>query len=370
MVSAIASVPVLAASRYLEASADLFSNLPPGPITSGGWSIWTVAGIYAAIAAALIGWPYAKSMGSRLVQTRALAGFGHAFNQSHTQVVAVVASVVLLLCGFGMWVSWFMREESEPRLTVTFLQTSHGESIFIRTANDNRILIDGGGDEREVANTLGSLLLPWDREIDIVMLTHPDADHVGGLPAVLNEFKVATVIHSGLQASSGAFENWSTAIEGHDDVVIAQLGMTIGLDHGVFLEIISAGCLNGSTTCADANEASIVAKLRHGDVSFLLTGDIERAAEVRLASSVGNLRSTVFKAPHHGSATSSTSTFIEAVDPAAVIVAAGTQNRYGHPDEDVMARLNRAVGADRVFRTDQLGAVVFETDGKRLWTVR
>ncbi len=369
-VSVIASIPVQAATQYLNASASLFSNLPPGPITFDVWSAWTLTGIYAAIAAAIVGWPYVKGMGSRLVQSRSFTSFGHAINQSHTQALAVAASVVLLVGGFGMWATWFTREETELRLTVTFLQTSYGESIFVRTPNDNRMLIDGGGDEREVADTLGSLLLPWDREIDIVMLTHPDTDHVGGLPAVLSEFNVESVIHSGLQASSGAFESWSTAIADHDSVVVAQPGMTIGLDHGVFLEIISAGCLDGSTTCSDANAASIVARLTHGDVSFLLTGDIERSAEIRLASSDANLLSTVFKAPHHGSATSSTATFIQAVNPTAVVVAAGTQNRYGHPDEEVMARLNRAVGVDRVFRTDRLGAIVFETDGKRLWTVR
>ncbi len=370
VISVIASIPVQAATRYLEASADLFSNLPPGPITFDGWSALMLASIYVAIAAAIVGWPYVKGVGSRLVQSRSFTSLGQAFNQSHMQVMAVAASVVLLVGGFGMWATWIMKEETEPRLTVTFLQTSYGESIFVRTPNDNRMLIDGGGDEREVTDTLGSLLLPWDREIDIVMLTHPDTDHVGGLPAVLSEFNVETVIHTGLQASSGAFENWSTAIEDHDNVVVVKPGMTIGLDHDVFLEIVSAGCLDGSTTCADANEASIVARLIHGDVSFLLTGDIERTAENRLAISVANLRSTVFKAPHHGSATSSTSNFIEAVDPAVAIVAAGTENRYGHPDEDVLTRLNRVVGEDRVFRTDQLGTVVFETDGKRLWIVR
>ncbi|MYA59746.1 MAG: MBL fold metallo-hydrolase [Chloroflexi bacterium] len=305
----------------------------------------------------------------RLLQTRALTDLGHAFNRPNSQVVAVAASVVLLVAGFAMWAAWLTRDVDEPRLTVTFLQTSYGESIFIRTPNDNRLLIDGGGDENEVAHSLGSLLGPWDRNIDIVMLTHPDTDHVGGLTAVLGDFHVDTVIHSGIQASSDVFDKWSTAIEDHNDVVVVRPGMTLGLDHDVFLDVISGGCLEASVVCANANDASIVARLRHGEISFLLTGDIERAAELRLANSIANLRSTVFKAPHHGSATSSTSSFIEVVDPAAVVVAVGTQNRYRHPDEDVMARLKRAVGADRVFRTDLLGAVVFETNGKRLWTV-
>ncbi len=370
VISVIASIPVLAATQYLDATADLFANLPPGPITFDNWSAWTLAVVYAAIAAMIVGWPHTKRIAARFIQTRSVTGLGQVFNQSNAQVLAVAASAILLFVGFAMWAMWFIRDDAAPRLTVTFLQTSYGESIFIRTPNDNRMLIDGGGDENEVANSLGSILPPWDRDIDIVMLTHPDTDHVGGLAAVLSGFHVETVIHSGLQASSDAFGRWLTAIQDHNNAVIAQPRTTIGLDHGVYLEVIAAGCFNGSVTCVDANEASIVARLSHGDISFLLTGDIERTAEIRLANSGANLRSTVFKAPHHGSATSSTPTFIEAVDPAAVIVAAGTRNRYGHPDEEVLARLNGAVGVDRVFRTDQLGTVVFETDGKRLWTVR
>lgn len=370
VISAIASIPVQVATQYLDTCANLFANLPPGPVTFYNWPAWTPTIAYAAIATVIIGWPHVKRVASRLVRSQPVEDLGRAFNQSSTQIVVISASVMLLVCGFAMWAMWLMRDDTAPRLTVTFLQTSHGESIFIRTPNDNRMLIDGGGDANEVADALGSLLPLWDREIDIVMLTHPDADHVGGLPAVLNRFHVETVIDSGLQASSDAFESWSNAIETHNNVVIARPGTTIGLDHDVFLEVIAAGCLDGSIACDDANEASIVARLSHGDISFLLTGDIERTAEIRLANSANNLRSTVFKAPHHGSATSSTSSFIEAVDPAAVIVAAGTENRYGHPNGDVIDRLNSAVGEDRVFRTDLSGTVVFSTDGTRLWTVR
>ena len=280
VISVIAAIPVQAATRYLEGSADVFANLPPGPIAIGDWSVWTLAGIYAAIATVIAGWPQTKAFGLRLLRTRVITGFGQAMNQSHTEVVAIAASVVLLFGGFAMWAAWFSTADVQPRLSVTFLQTSYGESIFIRTPNDNRVLIDGGGDESEVANMLGSMLVPWDRKIDVVMLTHPDSDHVAGLPAVLSAFDVGTVIHSGLQASSDAFERWSAAIDGHDNVVLAQPGTTVGLDHDVFLEIINAGCIDGSSTCADANEASIAGRLVHGDVSFLLTGDIERTAEV------------------------------------------------------------------------------------------
>ena len=144
----------------------------------------------------------------------------------------------------------------------------------------------------------------------------------------------------------------------------------IGLDEHVFLEVIAAGCLNSSGSCSEINDASIVARLSYGDVDFLLTGDIERPAESFLVSTIPDLRMTVLKAPHHGSNTSSTQMLLDAVNPAAVVVAAGTGNRYGHPHPEVIRRLTAKVGEERVLRTDVLGTVELRTDGERLWMVR
>ena len=369
VISAIAVIPVQAATGYLTASADFFAGMPPGPIKTGDWSVWILVVCYLAIASIIVGWVQARSVVSKYLRAAALNRSVPPPPVSKNVTSTFALPVVLLLVGTAAWSAWLFRTDTERFLTVTFLPTSHGESIFIRTPNDNRILVDGGSAEFEVSDTLRFLLPAWDRELDMVILTHPDADHVGGLPAVLNQFLVGTVLHSGVRASSDAFESWSNAIDSHRNVVVAHPGMTIGLDRGVFLEVISVGCLDGSTSCADTNEASIVAMLNQGDVSFLLTGDIERSTESRLVNSNTDLRSTVFKAPHHGSATSSTQAFIDAVNPAAAVVAAGTKNRYGHPDPGVLNRLNTAVGEDRVFRTDRLGTVTFQTDGKRLWIV-
>ncbi|MYF78888.1 MAG: MBL fold metallo-hydrolase, partial [Chloroflexi bacterium] len=279
-------------------------------------------------------------------------------------------SAILLIVATVTWGLALARNGQESHLSVHFLQTSHGESIFIETPNGNRMLIDGGGDASQVADTLGSMLPFWDREIDIVLLTHPDTDHVGGLPEVLRRFTVGTVLHSGQNSASNAFASWSAAVENHDNAVVVWSGMQIGLDHDTTIEVLSGGCIDANIQCADSNETSIVTMLRHRNVSFLLTGDIERSAEVRLAISIPNLRATVLKAPHHGSNTSSTATLINAVEPAAVVVAAGTANRYGHPHPEVIERYSATVGQERVLRTDQLGTVKLRTDGERLWMVR
>ena len=366
----ILAFPVMATTDYLGFIAGFFANLPPRPIQTGSWAVWMAVFYYVAIAVAVLLWP-------RLAKFR--EWFGSLYNRGANRVnaslsgsigFAVVLSTVLLVIATTTWGAALTRNNDRSHLSLRFLQTDHGESIFVETPNGNRMLIDGGGDAFQVADVLGSMLPFWDREIDIVLLTHSDADHVGGLLEVLRRFPVGTVLHSGQNASSNAFSAWSTAVQDHNNAVVVWPGMQIVLDQDLTVEVLASGCPETMSTCRDSNDTSIVTMIRHGNVSFLLTGDIERSAEVRLAASIPDLRATVLKAPHHGSNTSSTATFLNAVEPAAVVVAAGTANRYGHPHPEVIDRLNAAVGEDRVFRNDQLGTVELRTDGQRLWMVR
>ncbi len=366
----ILAVPVMATTGYLTFIADIFANLPPRPIQTGSWSVWMTVFYYAVIAATFLALPRLKSFGAWFRPREGTPTERVNAALSRNVTFAIVLSAVLLIVATVTWGLALARNTQESHLSVRFLQTSHGEAIFIETPNGNRMLVDGGGDDSQVANTLGSMLPFWDREIDIVLLTHPDTDHVGGLPEVLRRFPVGTVLHSGQNSTSNAFASWSTAIENHDNAMIVWPGMQIGLDHDTTIEVLSGGCSDAGAQCADSNETSIVTMLRHRDVSFLLTGDIERSAEIRLATSIPNLRATVLKAPHHGSNTSSTATLINAVEPVAVVVAAGTANRYGHPHLEVIERYNATVGQERVFRTDQLGTVELRTDGERLWMTR
>lgn len=369
VLSDILALAVTSMTNYLAFVADIFANLPPRPIQTGSWSVWMTAFYYAAIAGAFLLWPRLKSVGIRFRPQQ--GGLTERVNTvlSRNATFAISLSAVLLITGTAMWSVVLTRSDDTSHLSVRFLQTSHGEAIFIETPSGTRMLVDGGGDASQVADTLGSMLPFWDREIDIVLLTHPDADHVGGLPEVLGRFPVDTVLHSGQDSTSNSFASWSTAVENHDNAIIVWPGMQIGLDHDTTIEVLYGGCLDTDINCVDSNDASIVTMLRHRDVSFLLTGDIERSAEIRLATSIPNLRATVLKSPHHGSSTSSSAMFVNAVEPAAVVVAAGTANRYGHPHPEVIERYNALVGQERVFRTDQLGSVELRTDGERLWMV-
>ena len=370
LLTGIAAIPVYASSAYLTQIAEFFAHVPPRPIETGSWSVWLTIAYYAVFAALIPISPQVTN-GARRVGHSLLSISRYANDATSRHIRASAGlTTILLIIGIATWGATLSQNHPKDYLSVRFLETSHGESIFIETPNGNRMLIDGGGDHSQVAEILSALLPLTDREIDIVMLTHTDADHVGGLPEVLLRFSVGTAIHSGLTSSSDAFASWTKAIENHDDVRIALPGLMIGLDENVFLEVILAGCLNSSDSCSEINDASIVARLRYGAVDFLLTGDIERPAESLLVSTIPDLRATVLKAPHHGSNTSSTQMLLDAVGPIAVVVAAGTGNRYGHPHPEVVKRLAAKVGEERVFRTDISGTVELRTDGERLWMVR
>ena len=366
----VLALPVVATTNYLTFIADIFANLAPSPIQTGSWSVWMSVFYFAAVAIAVLSWPRLKSFSARFrpSENGAIARVSTTLSKNAT--FAVLLSVVLLATSTAIWSVAMSLDKDASYFSVRFLQTSHGESIFIETPNGNRMLVDGGGNASQVADTLGSMLPFWDREIDIVLLTHPDTDHVGGLAEVLRRFPVGAVLHSGQISTSNAFASWSKAVEDHDNAVTVWPGMLVGLDHNTTIEVLSGGCGDTDVQCVDNNDASIVTMLRHRDVSFLLTGDIEHSAEIRLATSIPKLHATVLKAPHHGSNTSSTATLINAVEPVAAVIAAGTANRYGHPHPEVIERYNANVGQERVFRTDQVGTVELRTDGERLWMVR
>ena len=370
LVSEVVALPAIAATTYLEVIAEFFTRLPPRAIETGGWSVWMTV-VYYSVAAIMI--TFWHQITSALLRLRLrLMGPGVRFVPAPNWNIGMhlVITSLLLLLGIGLWGMSFMAYKPQEYLSVRFLETTHGESMFIQSANGNRLLVDVGGERSQVAETLNSLLPFWDRDIDIVLLTHSDSDHVGGLSEVMNRFRVGSVIYSGTSAKGEGTSTLASVLKNHQDVVIAWTGMIIGIDQDVFVEVLSTGCAYPLAGCKNNNDASIVTMLRVGDISFLLTGDIERKAEIRLATTGPDLRATVLKAAHHGSNTSSANIFIDAVEPSVVVVAAGTQNRYGHPHPEVIERLKRAVGEERVFRTDLMGTVELRTDGRRLWVVR
>jgi competence protein ComEC len=207
---------------------------------------------------------------------------------------------------------------------------------------------------------LGDELAWHDRSIDLVVSTHTDADHLYGLIDVLETYEVARVVTGHDQ--SVAPDEWFVALDAKG--IVAEpitVGTSFDLGDGIALDVLWS-----PETPLDANDnnSSLVLKLRWRDVSFLLTGDIEAPAEEALLASGLDLSATMLKVAHHGSKTSSTRDFLDAVSPDISAISAGANNTHGHPASEVVGRLD---DYGPVFVTATDGAVTFETDGSTLW---
>lgn len=269
---------------------------------------------------------------------------------------------VLFIANFFIWGAVFA-EERGGFLTVAFLDVGQGDAIFIEAPNGNQVLIDGGAGSAVFA-PLGEMMPFYDRTIDIVVATHPDADHIGGLPEVLRRYEVDFFIDPGVSSDTGIYDALIRARdESRAEYIVARRGMEIALGGGAVLEILFP---DRDMEGADTNDASIVLKLVYGDTSFLLTGDSPQKIEKYLVFIDGkNLDVDVLKAGHHGSKTSSSESFIGYTSPDYAIISAGKDNRYGHPHAEVLARL--ADSGAEILRTDEEGTIVFKSDGERIF---
>jgi competence protein ComEC len=209
----------------------------------------------------------------------------------------------------------------------------------------------------------------WDRSLDVVILTHPDEDHITGLVEVLERYEVGAVLFRDVGCREPICDAWRRLIDEKQVVVQrAEAGLRVDLQDGIRLDVLHPGAeLAGE----GFNNDSVVTRLSHGQISMLLTGDIEAESERALLENEGNLGSTVLKVAHHGACGSSTVGFLQAVDPEVAVISVGEDNDFGHPCEEVLERLTEVVaGADgqpHVFRTDRHGSVEIVTDGTRLW---
>jgi competence protein ComEC len=219
--------------------------------------------------------------------------------------------------------------------------------------------VDAGPNQEAIAAALGRNLPFYDRRVDLTVLTHPQADHFGGLPAVLERYDVGSVLASPMEADSAAYRSLRDSIrEAAVPYRETVAGQTVDLGGGARLWVVSA-----PTPAGDPNDASVVLKLVMGRASFLLTGDIGAAREAALVRAGADLRAAVYKVPHHGSRTSTSPEFLAAVDPMVDVISVGARNRFGHPSAEVLGRLD----GDAVFRTDRDGDISVSTDGRHLW---
>lgn len=225
-------------------------------------------------------------------------------------------------------------------LQVHFLDVDQGDATLIVTPSGKQVLIDGGPNLK-VLEHLGEYMPFFDRTIELLVLTHPDADHITALPDVLRRYSVAAFLLAGTEKYTARYQDVLHEIETQNIPVIwADPSKHVEFDDGVLLEIVWPD-VHQIALIENANDASITFRLRYLDHTILLPGDIEVFGEAEILASGRDIAADVLKMPHHGSRTSSSTGFLLAVNPKLAIASAGRNNRFGHPHADVLDRYEK-----------------------------
>jgi len=270
--------------------------------------------------------------------------------------------VVLLCLAVFAFSTNSIANQKDGLLKVYFFDVGQGDAIFIESPNGNQVLIDGGPDSM-VVQKLGKTMPFYDKDIDIIALTHSDADHVTGLIEVLNRYEVGNIVYSNIVRNSALYGAWQNAVvkEGAD-IVEPVFGKVIDLGNGVTLTILHPAKSLMGKIMEKANNESIVLTLKYGETEILLTGDIETKTERQMILRGADLDADILKVAHHGSKTSTIEEFLYEVSPRIAVIQVGAKNRYGHPTQEVLKRLD-GYGI-KYYRTDIHGDVKVVSDGQ------
>ncbi len=282
---------------------------------------------------------------------------------------ALVLGVIMLLLIVANLLLWarVLRvievEASKPGLlTVAVLSIGQGDAIYIESPTGRQVLIDGGPDG-SVLRELPKVMPAFDRSLDVVVATHPDADHVAGLTGVVNRYEVGMFLEPGMYKDTTI----SSAVENAVDTrqvprYLLHAGMSLDLGGGAWLEVLHPGRDVSRLSGQFANQAGLVMRLTYASTSAMFMADVPTAVEVALVATYGtHLDSDLLKAGHHGSRTSSSDTFVKAVSPDVALLSLGRGNSYHHPHVEPLS-IFKKYGA-LVARTDLEGTLVFTSDG-------
>jgi len=352
---------------YLVFLVQGFDALPYSSLEVGTISPWYVLGYYVVLAGVIALINYRNRLAdfsSRL--TSGMQKVAQAIPKPGLGISPKWLVLPLLLVAVLVWS--VALTQPDGRLHVSFLDVGQGDAILIQTPNGQDILIDGGPDHQRINLELSERLPFWDRTIDLVVCTQPQADHVTGLVDVLQRYNVERVLDPGVPYDSAIYQEWVRLIEIKGiEHIVARAGQEIDLGSGVRMEVLNPPESLWEGTSHDVDNNGVVLRLSWGTVSFLFTADIRAEAELELIMQRANLKATVLKIAHHGSDTSTSERFLAAVDPEVAVISVGADNPFGHPSPGVLDRLIDRLGEDNIYRTHTNGTIEFITDGEKLW---
>ncbi len=276
--------------------------------------------------------------------------------------LTIIISVILVILAFvGYKLGLFENEQEAPIVdgdfSVHFIDVGQGDCILIKT-NKGNMLIDAGenGEESTVLNYLSEHEVT---ELDYFVATHPHADHIGGAAEVINAIDIKNVIISDAIHDSATFEEMLIAIKNKKcNRIIAEPGSEYTFGDVMFT------ILSPFEDDDNLNNMSVTLKLTYGTHSFLFTGDAEKEVEEQLIEAGYDLSADVYKLAHHGSSTSNTDEFIDAINPDIAVICYGAGNKYGHPHDEIKDMIDEK--NITCYSTAGNGTVIIKSDGEKL----
>ncbi|MGG3739816.1 ComEC/Rec2 family competence protein [Paenibacillus chibensis] len=287
-------------------------------------------------------------------------------SRTYTRILIMLAAISMFIvagCSLGDLPGAGTTDPVDgQKLKVYFLDVGQGASQLLVTPSGKTMLIDAGNNDKEQV-MLDYMKTYHIEKLDVVIGTHPDADHIGGLDKVIDHLPVSAIYMPKVQSNTKTFESLLQSIKNKGlKVKTAKAGLSFDLDDQVHVDMLAP---NG--TYENTNNMSAVVKVTYGHTSFLLTGDAESESEKDMLASGADLHADVLLVGHHGSNSSTTLKFLKQVQPKYAVIQVGKGNTYGHPKSAVLNRLQKQ-GVE-VYRNDQQGTITITSDGKSLHIV-